>query len=100
MGEAQKIEVRIREFMLQHFPLARKSGLPIGQKFLESGMVDSLGILDLVLFLEQEFGLQVSDEELSPENFDSLEAVSTFVRNKKDLGPASGEPKEEAPVSQ
>jgi len=89
MGQTQSIEDRIREFMLQHFPLARKSGLRIGQKFLESGMIDSLGILDLVQFLEREFGFQVFDEDLSPENFESLEAVGIFVRNKKGLEPAS-----------
>ena len=76
-------EDRIREFILAHFPLARKKGVRPDEKWLESGMIDSLGMLDLVHFLEEEFALQVSDEELSPENFESLQAVSAFVRAKR-----------------
>jgi acyl carrier protein len=82
MMQAQTIEDRIREFVLKQFPLARKQGVKPNDKWLETGMLDSLGILDLVHFLEQEFSLQVSDDELLPENFESLDAVVTFVRKR------------------
>ncbi len=86
----QAIEGRIRAFMIEHFPLARKSGLKnASENWLESGMVDSLGILDLVHFLEEAFGVVVADEELLPENFATLMAVSAFVRSKK--GPVVAE---------
>jgi acyl carrier protein len=78
----QTVEERIREFVLKHFPLARKKGLKPGEKWLESGVLDSLGILDLVHFLEQDLSLHLADEELTPENFESLEAVGLFVRAK------------------
>jgi acyl carrier protein len=84
MTQAQTIEDRIREFVLKQFPLARKHGLKPQDKWLETGMLDSLGILDLVHFLEEEFGLQISDDELLPENFESLQAVVNFVRNKSE----------------
>jgi len=45
-------------------------------------MIDSLGILDLVHFLEEEFSLHITDDELMPEYFESLEAVTEFVRKK------------------
>ena len=45
--------------------------------------MDSLGILDLVAFLEKEFEVQISDEDLTPENFDSVEQMVAFVANKK-----------------
>jgi acyl carrier protein len=84
MKLTQTNEDRIREFILKQFPIARKNGIKPGEKWLESGMIDSLGILDVVNFLEAEFSLQVSDEELLPENFKSLEAVADFVRKKSE----------------
>lgn len=78
------IEDRIREFVLKQFPLTRKNGLKGADRWLESGLIDSLGILDLVHFLENEFSIQVSDEDLLPENFQSLDAVSAFVNRKSE----------------
>jgi acyl carrier protein len=83
MAEAQTIEARIREFILKQFPLARKQGIGAGDKWLEAGLLDSLGILDLIHFLEQDFSIHVADEELQPDNFQSLEAVADFVRRKR-----------------
>lgn len=83
--QSQTTEDRIREFILKHFPLARKSGVKPRERWLEAGMIDSLGILDLVQFLEQEFSFTISDEELQPENFESLEAVAGFVRRKSEI---------------
>jgi acyl carrier protein len=82
MTQPQTVEDKIKEFILKHFPLARKNGFHPDEKWLESGLVDSLGILDLVNFLETEFSIKVSDEDLLPENFQSLDAVAEFVRRK------------------
>lgn len=84
MMQLQAGEERIKEFILKHFPLARKNGLKRGEKWLETGLIDSLGILDLVQFLEQEFSLVISDDELQPENFESLEAVADFTLRKSE----------------
>jgi len=83
MAEAQTVESRVRDFVLKQFPLARKSGVKPEDKWLEAGLLDSLGILDLVHFLEAEFSIHVSDEDLSPENFESLAAVVSFVDAKQ-----------------
>jgi acyl carrier protein len=82
MAGTQTIEERIQQFVLKQFPLARKNGLKPGDKWLENGLVDSLGILDLVQYLEQEFSIQAADDELLPENFESLSAVVEFTRKK------------------
>ena len=82
MTGAQNIENIISEFVLKTFPLARQNGMARDKKWLQTGVIDSLGILDLVHFLENEFSVQITDEELLPENFESLEAVSFFVRQK------------------
>jgi len=84
MIQSQTAENRIREFILQHFPLARKNGLKPNERWLETGMIDSLGILDLVHFLEEEFAVTIDDEELQPENFQSLESVAEFVLKKSE----------------
>jgi acyl carrier protein len=79
---------RIRAFVIEKFPIARKRNVGVSDSLIDSGIVDSLGILDLVSFLEGEFGLQVSDDELLPENFQTIECIATLVK-KKASHPAS-----------
>lgn len=76
------VEHRIHTFLLEKFPLARKSGISKDTALLERGILDSLGILDVVSFLESEFSMVVNDEELLPENFQSLGTLSAFVLKK------------------
>ena len=73
---------RIRNFIMEKFPLARKRGVTFQDDLLGSGILDSLGILDLVAFVEQNFGIVLSDEELVPENFQSIERLTVFVQSK------------------
>jgi acyl carrier protein len=84
MTKLQTSEDRVRDFILKQFPLARKNGVKRDDRWLETGMLDSLGMLDLVHFLETEFSVSVSDDELLPENFESLGAVVTFVSKKSE----------------
>jgi acyl carrier protein len=76
------IEQKIHSFLLEKFPLARKAGVGKDTALLEKGILDSLGILDVVSFLESEFSVAISDEELVPENFQSLDTLASFVRKK------------------
>ena len=73
---------RIRQFILERFPLARQNPPGDADPLLESGLVDSLGILELVNFLIEAFGITVSDEDLLPENFNSIDNLATFVGRK------------------
>lgn len=50
--------------------------------FLERGIVDSLGVIELVTFIEAQFGISVADHELIPENFDSVKNLSEYVAHK------------------
>jgi acyl carrier protein len=54
-----------------------------GDSFLETGMIDSTGILELVAFVEDQFGIEVADTELVPENLDSVEKLVAFIERKK-----------------
>ncbi|HEY2547621.1 MAG TPA: phosphopantetheine-binding protein [Candidatus Acidoferrum sp.] len=73
---------KIREFILEKFPLARKQQLKNSDALLESGILDSLGILDLVNYIEQQFSIGVSDDELIPENFQTVDRIAAFVESK------------------
>ena len=74
---------QIRAFVLEKFPQAKKKNLRDTDKLLESGIVDSLGILDLVAFLESDFQVHITDDELLPENFQTVEAIAQFVERKR-----------------
>ena len=76
------IKPKIKTFVFEKFPLARRQQLKDGDPLLESGILDSLGVLDLVHFAEQEFSIHIADEELTPENFESVDSITNFVRSK------------------
>ena len=71
---------RIRKFLVQQFPATKN--VDNDEPLLNNGLIDSLGILDVVAFLEKEFGIAVSDEDLLPENFGSIQNLSNFVQQK------------------
>jgi acyl carrier protein len=50
--------------------------------FLEEGIVDSTGVLELVMFVEETFNITVENEEIAPENFDSVAQLAAYVRHK------------------
>lgn len=74
---------RIRGFVLETFLLTDNgSELDDDASFLDMGIIDSTGILELVMFLEDELGVTVDDDELIPENLDSVNRVNAFVGRK------------------
>lgn len=76
-------ELAVREFILHQFPRARKRQINNSDPLLEGGLLDSLGILEVVTFIEQEYGFTVSDEDLVPENFRTIDRIGAFIKNKK-----------------
>jgi acyl carrier protein len=83
MQPSATMNERIRQVVLEKFPLAKKRSVKDSDELLESGIVDSLGILDLVAILETDFGLTISDEDLLPENFRSIETITDFANRKR-----------------
>ena len=79
VSENRNATSEIREFVPQKFPLARKRKVANSDDLLESGIIDSLGVLDLVPFLQQEFAVSVADEDLTPEHFQNIECMARFV---------------------
>jgi acyl carrier protein len=72
----------IRKFIYEKFPLAKSRKLEDSSRLLEEGVLDSLGVLELVNHLQDELGIPIEDEELVPENFASIDAIAAFVEAK------------------
>jgi acyl carrier protein len=74
---------KIRTFILENILAgSRGATLDDNDSFLEKGIIDSTGILELVAFIEDEFKIQVRDEELVPDNFDSVSKLAGYVTTK------------------
>jgi acyl carrier protein len=69
----------IRAFVVQNFMFGPGQGLRDDESFLEAGIIDSTGVLELVEFLEATFGIAVEDEDLVPANLDSVVRVARYV---------------------
>lgn len=79
----ETISGEIKEFVVSNFLFGQEgAGVVPNQSFLESGIIDSTGLLELVAFLEQRYAIAIGDRELIPANLDSLDNVSRFVARK------------------
>ena len=73
---------RIRDFVFQQFPLAKKRNIGDDDSLLDNGIIDSLGVLDVVAFFEREFGIEISEDELLTDHFESIRIMTEFVQAK------------------
>lgn len=81
-----EIEEKIRNFLIENFVLSEQlDELGFDESFLENGVVDSTGILELVFFVEDQFGIQIDTSEVLPENFDSVHCLASYIRRKQKL---------------
>lgn len=74
---------KIRTFIEQMSMDERGTALTDDTPLLDSGVIDSTGVLELVTFLESEFGVKVQDEEIVPENFETVGRIAAFVDSKR-----------------
>jgi acyl carrier protein len=72
----------IRAYIIENFLLGVETGLDPTASLINTGVIDSTGILEVVLFLEQTYGFQIRDEEMLPENLDSIDNITRFVQRK------------------
>jgi acyl carrier protein len=83
MSNRDEVYSSIRAFVLEKFPQARKNGLTDELMLLEARVIDSLGVLEVVGFMEGTFGIKVDDDDLTPENFGTLRRMTSFVEQKR-----------------
>lgn len=80
------IKSQVRQYIEENFLLSAGARLPAdGESFIEHQLLDSTGFLELVLYLEESFGIDVQDNEMVPENLDSLEALAAFIVRKREV---------------
>jgi len=86
---AKQIESQVKDFIFEQFLFDRNNGdLAKDVSFLETGIIDSTGILELLAFLEETFSISIEDEELVPANLDSVNNVVSFVTRKLETQPS------------
>jgi acyl carrier protein len=73
---------KIKDFIVENFLFGDDQDLENDTSFLESGIIDSTGILELVTFLDETFNIEIADEELVPENLDSINRIVAFLAQK------------------
>jgi len=79
----QTIQEKLRIFIAQNI-LFSQNGFPYDDEtsFLENGIVDSASVIELVLFIEEQYGISVKDSEVVPQNFDSIQNLSRYITRK------------------
>jgi acyl carrier protein len=80
--KVDEICCKIKRYIVDKFPISRARNLKDEDPLLEIGVLDSLGVLDVVAFIEKEFQITLSDEDLLPEHFQSVASLAAFVSQK------------------
>jgi acyl carrier protein len=75
-------EQEVRRYLVDNFLFGDDGGLTSSQSLLGSGVIDSTGVMELVMFLQKTFEIEVADQDLVPENLDTIESISRFVNRK------------------
>jgi acyl carrier protein len=73
---------KIKNFIIENFLFGNSEGLGVHTSFLEEGIIDSTGVLELVTYLEEEFSIKVDDEEITPDNLDSINNITAYLQRK------------------
>ena len=91
MSYEPSIEDEVRRFLVDNFPLSvdGSAALAGSASLLETVVIDSVGVLELIQFVESRYGIEIPDAEVLPENLDSIDAIARYVSSKRN---ADGRP--------
>lgn len=85
------VKQQVRQFILDNFMMGAAASIPDDASFMDRHIVDSTGFLELISFVEQAFDIQISDDEMVPENLDSLNNIERFVQKKRAASASGGQ---------
>jgi acyl carrier protein len=86
-------EPEVRRFIIDSFLFGEERGdLSVHDSLLEKGLIDSTGILELVGFVQDTFGVRIEDHEIIPANLDSISKIAEFISRKKGHAGGDGQP--------
>ena len=74
----------VRQFIIENFLFEEDNNLKKDTSFLENGIIDSTGVLELVMFIEETYGITVDDDEIVPENLDSISSIAEYIKRKQE----------------
>jgi acyl carrier protein len=77
-----EIKEKVKTFIRESFLFDNAAQIGDEESLLEKGIIDSTGVLELILYLEEEFGVKIEDEEVIPENLDSIANIENLIRSK------------------
>lgn len=81
---SSELHSQVRNFILENYLFTDdETALALDESLLERGIVDSTGMLEIIMFIEDELGVSVEDEEMVPENLDSVNRIAAFVTRKQ-----------------
>ena len=78
-----ELRKQLRDFVTSNFYVTDPDALDERASLLEHGVIDSTGVLEVIAFIEETFGISVEDGEMLPENLDSIERIAAFVARKR-----------------
>ncbi len=78
-----EIKAQLKQFFKENFMVEFNGEISDSDSFLENGVIDSTGVLELVLFLEETYEIKVEDDDIIPENLDSMDNIEAFIKTKQ-----------------
>lgn len=79
------MRAKVRGYIVESFLFGQGNDLQDDTSFLEKGILDSTGVLELVTFLEETFSIKIEADETLPENLDSIDSICGFLERKRQL---------------
>ena len=80
--EQSEIVAKVKDYIEKNFVYDQETNLKVDESLLDSGLVDSTGILEVVSFIEESFSVSIEDEEMVPDNLDSVDKIASFIVRK------------------
>ena len=78
------VQERVRLYLIENFLMGDSElAIQADTSFIDTGIVDSVGFIEIIAFLEESYGIVIEDEEMVPENLDSLRSIDAFVTRKR-----------------
>jgi acyl carrier protein len=83
MGTSTMVQEQLRSFVISNFYVADPATLSNAESLLDSGVMDSTGVLEVIAFIEETFDIVVEDTEMLPENLDSVDNIASYILRKR-----------------
>jgi acyl carrier protein len=87
-GQKLTVQARARRFVTENFYASDRSEITDDTSLISSGLVDSTGMLEVIAFLESEYGIRIEDREMVPANLETINRIAAFVARKQKPSPA------------